>query len=102
VESPDFKKQSLPMEEEDRLEREKVASREELYVGAPAPAPASAPAPAPAPAHAHEHSHAHAASSLGLSLLAEAWSGAGQELEARHHPTEEKFSNLQVTYTICV
>ena len=82
------------MEEEDRLEREKVASREELHVGAPAPAPA--------PAHAHEHSHAHAASSLGLSLLAEAWSGAGQELEARHHPTEEKFSNLQVTYTICV
>ena len=76
------------MEEEDRLEREKVASREELHVGAPAPAPA--------PAHAHEHSHAHAASSLGLSLLAEAWSGAGQELEARHHPTEEKFSNLQV------
>ena len=82
------------MEEEDRLEREKVASREELHVGAPAPAPAPAPA--------HEHSHAHAASSLGLSLLAEAWSGAGQELEARHHPTEEKFSNLQVTYTICV
>ena len=79
------------MEEEDRLEREKVASREELHVGAPAPAPA------PAPAHAHEHSHAHAASSLGLSLLAEAWSGAGQELEGRHHPTEEKFSNLQVT-----
>ena len=38
-----------------------------------------------------------AASSLGLSLLAEAWSGAGQELEARHHLTEEKFSNLQVT-----
>ena len=77
------------MEEEDRLEREKVASREELHVGAPAPAPA------PAPAHAHEHSHAHAASSLGLSLLAEAWSGAGQELEARHHPTEEK--NHQLT-----
>ena len=81
------------MEEEDRLEREKVASREELHVGAPAPAPA--PAPAHAPAHAHEHSHAHAASSLGPSLLAEAWSGAGQELEARHHPTEEK--NHQLT-----
>ena len=76
------------MEEEDRLEREKVASREELHVGAPAPAPAPAPA--------HEHSHAHAASSLGLSLLAEAWSGAGQELEARHHPTGKKFINLQV------
>ena len=83
------------MEEEDRLEREKVASREELHVGEPAPAPAPAPAPVPAPAHAHEHSHAHAASSLGLSLLAEAWSGAGQELEARHHPTEKK--NHQLT-----
>jgi hypothetical protein len=83
------------MEEEDRLEREKVASREELHVGAPAPAPAPAPAHAPAPAPAPAHAYAHAASSL--SLLAKAWSGAGQELEARHHPTErKKFINLQV------
>ena len=49
VESPDSKNQSLAMEEEDRMEREKVTSREELQVGAPAPAPA--PATAPAPAH---------------------------------------------------
>ena len=46
VESPDSKNQSLAMEEEDRMEREKVTSREELQVGAPAPAPATAPAPA--------------------------------------------------------
>jgi len=38
VESPDSKKQTVAMEEEVKLEREKVASRDEHEVAAPAPA----------------------------------------------------------------
>ena len=38
VESPDSKKQTVAMEEEVKVEREKVASRDEYEVAAPAPA----------------------------------------------------------------